>query len=250
MDRLESAKRSIQDEHLDMLIRLAYQREEEQLCQIHEENEDDILLTPERKAIAYAMFLEKMAAAEKERVKIVRIQKIRKHLPRLVNIAACLVIILCIAAPIAVAHVESLRVQVMRMLISIQKDHARLSLIEDEEASFSVPEEWKGEYYPSCIPEGFYIFDIDESSVSLTLKNDAGRYIHFAEKPEANNIGLDTEGAEFKTVMINGQEAALIAKNGLAKITWCEGDTYFIVTTNISVNDCIKVAENVKKVEK
>ena len=123
MDRLERAKRSIQDEHLDMLIRLVYRREEEQLCQMHEETEADFSVSLDRKALTYAVVLQKMAELEKERVKTVRIQKIRKHLPRLVNIAACLVIILCIAAPIAVAHVESLRVQVMRMLISIQKDH-------------------------------------------------------------------------------------------------------------------------------
>ena len=102
-----------------------------------------------------------------------------------------------------------------------------MSLIEGEEEAFSVPEEWKGEYYPSYIPEGFYVFNVGESSISLTLKNDEGRYIHFVEKQAINNVGLDTEGAELRSVIINGQEAAVFEKNELINITWCTEDTFF-----------------------
>ena len=73
---------------------------------------------------------------------------------RLVLIGACVVLVIGIAAPIAIANIEAIRVRVMELLINIQDEYTEISMVENEEMAFDVPAAWRGEYYPSYIPDG------------------------------------------------------------------------------------------------
>ena len=111
------------DEHLEFMIRLA--------CEAQEDTEIDELIaesqlvhTPEEKEItrnAYLLFQRKLAQQEQKERSDSRRRRAQRLLPRAISVAACLVILLAIATPFAVANISSIRVKVLQMLIRIEE---------------------------------------------------------------------------------------------------------------------------------
>ena len=102
---------SIQDAHLDHLIRLAYRQADALEARELLENAPREL-SPEEEALcgrAYARFQEKARALEAEEKCRNHPQRWKRRLSRGIGIAACVVLLLGIAAPIAVARVEFTR---------------------------------------------------------------------------------------------------------------------------------------------
>lgn len=248
MENKEVKNETLRDEHLDALIRLAFRREEERTYQqLMEENQQEY--TKEEAAQKDAIFaraMEKFAAQEKQRKKKERVLRLKRSVPRIINVAACLALIFCIAAPIAVARVEFIRVRVMKLLIEIQEDHARLSLVEDDESEVLVPPEWSGEYYPYYIPEGFEIKEVDARDCSISYVNSVGNELHFVERTAKWEMGVDTEDAELSYIEINGLTALLIEQDERYKLTWSDGKAYFLVITDLTKDECVRIASNVR----
>jgi hypothetical protein len=251
MENKEVKNETLRDEHLDALIRLAFRREEERTYQqLMEENQQEY--TTEEAAQKDAIFaraMEKFAAQEKQRKKKERIQRMKRSVPQIINVAACLALILCIAAPIAVARVEFIRVRVMKLLIEIQEDHTDLSLVEDEEAAYYVPTDWKGEYYPAYLPESCEVDWISILGTEIIWEDNSGEQTKFIESTEDNYISWDSEGAETSTLEINGFDAYWIGKNGKNTIAWSDGNKYFILSTTYNKELCTQIAESVRKIE-
>lgn len=105
----------------------------------------------------------------------------RKHAGRVVQIAACIVLLLGIATPIAIANVDSVRTKVLQLLISVQSDHTELSLVADEAVAFEVPEGWQGSYFPSYIPEGYNIHVRPRWGQYIEYTNSNGDLLSFDE---------------------------------------------------------------------
>ena len=128
----------IQEEYLDTIIRLAYKDAEDEEVQalLQEDDEAAATVPPEEKEAAFRLFLEKLEQEEKQASRQARVVQWKRVLPRIVNVAACIILILGIAAPFAVAHVDAIRVKVMELLIDIQDDHTELSFREDEDEEF------------------------------------------------------------------------------------------------------------------
>ncbi len=250
MENKEVKNETLRDEHLDALIRLAFRREEERTYQqLMEENQQEY--TTEEAAQKDAIFaraMEKFAAQEKQRKKKERVLRLKRSVPRIINVAACLALILCIAAPIAVARVEFIRVRVMKLLIEIQDDHTDLSLVEDEEAAYYVPAEWSGDYFPAYLPDGFVVSWQSKIHSDLIWANDAQETIQFIERSEVTEISWDSESAEISQISVNGMEALMIRKGTMTTLVWTNGDKYFVVSATISRDECIEIASSVRKV--
>lgn len=248
MDNREAIGKSIQDEHLDMLIRLAYRREDERLCRQYGYEESMDAIPAEQRAAIYAKVLEKYEAIEREKARAARIRKWKNHVPRIINAAACIALILCIAAPIAVAKVEFIRVRVMKLLAEIQEDHTRLSLIEDEEAAFYIPADWRGKYYPSYLPEGFELSWYSPISVEAIWRNGQGDYLHYIESKESMAIGIDSEKAVQSDVLIGATKALLFEGEDKLALAWSDGETFFSISTNLPKEEGMQIASNVRKI--
>lgn len=252
MENKEVKNETLRDEHLDALIRLAFRREEERTYQqLMEENQQEY--TKEEAAQKDAIFaraMEKFAAQEKQRKKKERIQRLKRSAPRIINVAACLALILCISTPIAVARVEFIRVRVMKLLAEIQEDHTRLSLIEDEEAAFNIPVEWKGSHYPSNLLTGFEVSWINPILGEAIWQNTKGDFIHYMEGLESTAIAIDSENAIQSTVMVGNAEALVFECKDKVIVTWTNGTMFFSVSTNLTLDDCLQVALSVRKIEK
>ena len=86
------------------------------------------------------------------------------------------------------------------MLIRIEEDHAKLSLVEDEDASFDVPSGWQGDYYPTYIPDGYEVFNVIPYYATVEISNVEGDVRVISKKQDRfathegqeNNMRLDT----------------------------------------------------------
>ena len=115
----------IQDRHMDTMIRLAYlQKEaletEDILKEVEESDKENEQVHPD---IAYQMFLDKLERETRKERKTKRLNEAKKAMSRLVLIGACVVLVIGIAAPIAIANIEAIRVRVMELLINIQDEY-------------------------------------------------------------------------------------------------------------------------------
>lgn len=240
---------SIRDDHLDDLIRLAYKQAD--ALETQEILENDVrTLTPDEEALcrrAYERFWQKADVQDRAEKKQTNISRWRKRASRFVGAAACLVLLLGIATPIAIAKVESIRVKVLQLLINVQEEYTELSLAEDTEASFDVPGDWRGEYYLSYIPEGYVLSYVDPVYNEVIYTYNDTISIDFHECSIGDVANVDSENADISYDFVNGDVALVIEKDDTV-VTWSNGERYFIVKTYLSRGETLEIAESVRRI--
>jgi len=241
----------IQDEYLDSLIRLAYKNAEAleaQRLMEEDDNASDPVPANDKEAV-FQMFLDKMEQLEGGKRPKARVIPWKKNLPRLVNIAACIVVILGIAAPFAIAYVEPIRVRVMQLLIDIKDDHTELSFVEDTDAEFYVPEGYLGRYYPTYIPEGFELIHTSMLGDETTYRNKDDAFIYYGEYDADDEIDINTENAALSHTTVNGAEVLVVqrAEEDII-LTWAFEDKYFVIIADTSLDEALKIARSVRRI--
>ena len=243
----------IQDGHLDALLRLAYRQMNAMETQevIHEVGDEPGEMS--QSAIdAYARYAEKLSKLEREDRRRTRQARWKKRFPRVVEVAACFIIVLGISASIAIANVESIRVRVLEMLISFQDGHVEVDLIENETASFDIPSNWPGLYYPSYIPADYQIKWKSKFVPSIEFENEEMMKISFDECDEGDATSVDSEGAVISLADVNGAKATVLDATGLGKmcsVIWSVNNRYFIVSSSLSADQALEVARSVRRIQ-
>ncbi len=176
-----------------------------------------------------------------------------KTLPRAGQIAAIIIAVIALCGGVAMAASDTFRVQVMRLLLEPTDEYVRLSLVEDEQASFDVPAEWTGRNYPSYIPEHLSLRGIsalpgmpaaeymDTATDKITLR--------FSEL-SGGVINIDNEGAVVNQVAINGHDAQLMKKDSIISLYWSDGQSYFLVTAiGMDEEMTMKIGKSVRRID-
>lgn len=257
--------RDLEDEHLDHLIRLAFEYEAFlRTRQLTEESKQP--LSSEEQLHAQKLF-ERMLAQIAQRERAGKRQR-RKALaqriaPKIIEAAACAVLVIGIATPIAIANLDSIRSKVMQLLIRIdwEKGEAHMNFVEDESAAFHVPADWPGDYFPAYLPEGFEVswksYISDSPFIEYTLATE-DRVIGYGEMGPNTTVVSGIEGGIISYVEINGHTAVVIeTENPVDEahysvgITWDNGEKWFDVNTSgLSKEEAIRIAQSVKKILK
>ena len=133
----------IQDAHLDQMIRLAFAQEAALLAQ-EWMAQSETPETPQEQERAERLLRQMRAQIDREERAVrrrSRSARLRRIVPRVVEIAACVVLAVAVATPFAIANVEFIRSAVMKLLIRIDWDEGvmQMNLVEDEGAAFDVP---------------------------------------------------------------------------------------------------------------
>ena len=178
------------------------------------------------------------------------IQKVRMALPKMIEIAAIVVIVIGIAVPVAIANVSSIRMKVMELLLTFEEDHVEAELRENDDAHFYVPAEWHGDYFPSYLPEGFEFTYLSSTGSFFSMKNSEGKEIYFQELSENGSGNYDTTDAVLSYVELHNKQALLIEKNDVSTVFWEMDNRLFYVVTTISKDETIKIAESVEKISR
>lgn len=236
----------IQNQHLDELIRLSYKQADALAAQ--EETDDECPVDEQQAWKNYEGFLQKLEQGKTEkkqkRVAIVS----RMGFNRALQIAACIILVLGFAAPIAIANVEAVRSKVMELLISIQDDHTELNYIENLKGDFYIPAEWNGLYYPSHITEGFSLTDISGLYCEVAYSNDSGVTLYFSEYQSDDQVSVNSEDAVLSYCDLNGRSAFVIEREKVIIIAWGVEDRFFVIETGLTKEEAIIVAKSVRRI--
>ena len=183
-----------------------------------------------------------------------KLKQFAQHtLPKLGKVAASILLTLFIGLSVAIASVQTVRVRVLELLINIENEYTELSLQENPDSSFDVPPEWDGNYYPSKIPKGFVVTQIESmfenSFVSYVLEDDKSTKITFFEQGEDTYANLDTEDASISTKLVKGSPALVAIKGNRVSIAWATDNVYFVlIFQGLQVNEAMAVADSVVRI--
>lgn len=235
----------IQERHLDELLYLAFQQMDALDAQEASRETD---LPPDAKEMEpriYSRFLQKQREVEGKRQRASRRTRRKRRFSQAISIAACLVVLLGIAAPFAVAYVPSIRSRVLGLLLQFEADHVDVEM--REESTFVIPSEWQGLYFPSYIPDGYVLQRMSDHGETAELVNAAGDILFFGEYVEGSSLAVDSEGAQRSSVEINGSTALVLEKD-YTSVLWNVEDRYFLVQADASADLALEVARSVLRI--
>jgi len=230
----------MQEEYLDMLIKTAFEWKE-----MREELE---ILDESRQPLGQEEIARRDRILARIRKGGMRVRPERKPIPfpKIAYAAACLLLVVIIAAPLAIAHVGPIRTRVIRLLVDINDRYASVSL---EEISPPVPPEgWKGEYYLGYLPEGFELSYTNELQMYVEYCDTYGRIIKFLECGLTEIDNVDSEDALINVVQAGGQKATIIEKDGKTRMIWANDEKRFVIVANLPIEEVMRIAESVQKI--
>lgn len=235
----------IQERHLDELLYLAFQQMDALDAQEASRETD---LPPDAKEMEpriYSRFLQKQREVEGKRRRASRRTRRKRRFSQAISIAACLVVLLGIAAPFAVAYVPSIRSRVLGLLLQFEADHVDVEM--REESAFAIPSGWQGLYFPSHIPDGYVLQRMGDHGETAEFVDAAGDILFFGEYVEGSSLAVDSEGAQRSSVEINGSTALVLEKD-YTSVLWNVEDRYFLVQADASADLALEVARSVLRI--
>ena len=165
---------------------------------------------------------------------------------RAIQAAAAVIAILSIGLTTAIATVPEVRVSVLTLLMDVQKQYTEIRLVENEDLSFFVPQDWKGDYFPSYIPPQFTFEKTEDLGRSIATFFDASDHLlEFSEANEDTTMQIDTENAENEFTFMHGSTCLISTKNGSTSIVWMQNDKYFYLYYQGDKSEAVKVAQSV-----
>lgn len=243
----------------DQELRAEYQKVliSKAMREIRDEEADSLLeCSPEDQR--YLEFLE--TSREKRMKKMVRRLRwisLKKQfftvVPRTMRLAVAALGILCIGLTTAFASSETFRVRVFSMFAEDHGQYTAIGLREDEQKAFDVPNGWEGMYYPTYIPDGFEVINVENLSDQIFLisfENKNNEYLTFEEMTEDAESNIDTENAQVYYTEIHGNTALVSVKADLTIVSWNEQNRILSVVFDGEVEeDALKVAKSVTRIK-
>ena len=250
----------LQEQHLDAMIGLAFDLDDAEDA-LRLSSEPDPILTPQEEEQADAVLqsvLARLDAREKAARQQRRSGAIKRWIPRVIEVAACLALIFAIAMPVAIANSAEFRSRVLRLLFEVDEEQGGMyfRFMEDPDAAFAVPEEWTGDYFPAYIPDGFSFWKMNiYIPHSIEYRNSEGHQIFFNELTEDTSGYVGTDNTEITYIDLHGTMAQVIdGYDGdihAVTITWANDDRWFVVATNdVDTEEAIAIARSVRKILK
>lgn len=256
--KLEQKKQEqLQEQHLDDLIRLAFQQEEAAETQailaafdsLPEDAADVDEVTRQRTFDRALEKLDRLQAAQK------RTQR-RRWMARFGEVAAVILVLLAIAAPIAVANIEALRTTFARFFLA---DNARpgdllLDYYVEVNPDFPYlhdPNQWGGLYLPADVPEGYEVAvcHVEGTTHYLGLKHDTtGDLLRLTESVE--ELPPLAEVRESRLVQLKtGQARVEKTAGGDTVLTWRNAQRWYRLCSSVLTEaELLKMAGSVSPV--
>lgn len=237
--QVPKTREELDEDLMALKLKIALQEyQEDEMARVMAEGGDD------------AAAKERLARGEEEMIRRIDrrlrrkriLQFSRKTLPQIGKVAACLVLVFYVGLTVAVATVESARVELLQFILNIGERYTSFGFKETGEA-VEVPSEWNGYYYPSYIPEGY---TLAESFPDVVLyKNSRQEELVFSELGVNTSGVIDTENAAIDYMMIGGKTAMIVEKGIWTTIIWNIDNRCLLVEYMGERDETIKIAESV-----
>ena len=163
-----------------------------------------------------------------------------KTIHRIAASAAALLLVLTIS----MFTVDAFRYQVLNLFIKMEPEYTLVRLEEDIDIPWDDP-------VPTFVPDGFVIseaLDMDTiKKIVYTAEYDEEQVIVFSDNVPTGSMNIDTETADsVTTVRINGADAMIVVKNGLANLVWTANNRLYSLIGPVSGDELIRMAESVR----
>lgn len=251
-------RETLQDQHLDMMIRFAFLRDEQEEIERMLITPDPVLSADEEAAAKEAFKRASILADEQEkREKGASARRVfRRVAPRVIQIAACFILLAALALPVAFASSAAFRSRVLQMLMEWNEERTMVHfwMQENEDVAFFVPDGYPGEYYLAYIPEGFEVWEIDPDFGEVTLLY-GDQQIAYGEAGPNIEEWKGAEGSDVVSITVNGMPGYMIEGNSrltgsyVVDLAWAADDRWFSLTTwNVGKEETIRIAESIRKI--
>lgn len=170
---------------------------------------------------------------------------LRRTLPNIGKIAACMLLVFYVGLSIAVAAVPSVRVEVLKFITSIDERYTSFGF-ELTGEYIDIPAEWKGYYFPAYIPEGYMLSESLQHEVEYI--NNEGNVVCFTEMNSDTCGTIDTENAAVEFDLINGRSALIVEKGDWTTILWNIDNRSLMIHYSGEDAEAIKIAESVRMI--
>lgn len=171
---------------------------------------------------------------------------LRNTLPKVGKIAASLMLFFYLSLSVALAASPEMRVNLMNFFMNIEERYTSFGFEETGEF-VEVPAEWDGYYYPTYIPEGFEIDQVDYYGVYF--KRNDGTMLDFEELGPDTYGNVDTENAKIDYININGHTALIAEKGKWVTILWSVDNRGLLIGYTGGREEAIKIAESVRMIK-
>ena len=163
---------------------------------------------------------------------------------RVACIAACAFIV----SSASLMSVDAVREAFLGFVLNIFEDHSDISFEDDGKHPDTIQDIYEITYDIS----GFHIDFDDEGDKSRTIvytnNNNEITFMQYTQK--SFNLGINTEDAVISHIDINGFDAIYYCDNhNYHTLIWDNGQYIFYISSNLSKEETVSIAESVKKVE-
>lgn len=245
----EQSRKLLYNEYEDSLFRLVmYDVAEKEGRLLLDENEqlqkDPEYLPSQEKT---KIFNKRLDISFKRRVSFIS----RRQMAKVFNKVAAVMLTLIIVFSTALITVQAFRMEVLNFLIKVESQYTTLQLKDNSNSSESksLVVNWTNSYVPTYVPDGYQLASITDTNgiKRLTFSNEEGLSIKYRECSASNSIAVDSENASlFENVEINGQNGVLVVKNDTVTVAWETNNRMFVIQTNTTTDEAIKIANGVK----
>lgn len=243
----------LKDEHVDLMIRLAFELEAYQTVKQLECDGEKSFTKEEERITEQALFAayEKLRQQELRESRNQRMERHRHRLMRVIEILACAVLVVGISAPVALANFETLRQRLVEFLISFDSINEQTVVFPFGEVA--VPDEWEGEYFPTYLPEGTGVTETSAAGrARICFSTIDGAMIVFVENNDDCSINTGAENEIVTMTNVNGYEARVsefFENEHIIRIMWNNDERWFVLeTVNVDFDTAQTIAESVRKI--
>ena len=186
-------------------------------------------------------------------------------LDRVVRVAACLIVAVGIAFPIALANSEAFREQILQLVLSINPEtgmaHVGMKPAKEEQTAnvprMDVPDGWEGLFFPTFLPDSLPLVRCEttrgDQVHSEAYYADETRSLRFEEQDNLDGWNVRAADARVLTIYLHSVPGYLIDRQTEdtheVSIIWSEGKRMLRVTSiGLPADEAVLVAQSVKKI--
>ena len=183
----------------------------------------------------------------------------------MVRVAACLIVAVGIAFPIALANSEAFREQILQLVLSINPEtgmaHVGMEPAKDEQTAnvprMDVPDGWEGLFFPTFLPDSLPLVRCEttrgDQVHSEAYYADETRSLRFEEQDNLDGWNVRAADARVLTIYLHSVPGYLIDRQTEdtheVSIIWAEGKRMLRVTSiGLPADEAVLVAQSVKKI--
>lgn len=248
---MNEKNQQVSDEQIDALIRSGLWQDEQPL-------------TADEEKLADAAFARAMAKIDRKAKRQKR-RIVLRVLDRVVRVAACLIVAVGIAFPIALANSEAFREQILQLVLSINPEtgmaHVGMQPAKEEQTAnvprMDVPDGWEGLFFPTFLPDSLPLVRCEttrgDQVHSEAYYADETRSLRFEEQDNLDGWNVRAADARVLTIYLHSVPGYLIDRQTEdtheVSIIWAEGKRMLRVTSiGLPADEAVLVAQSVKKI--